>query len=109
MVYNNGIVFIAIVTFAHLCLTTTLAFPTRITTTPRFQRSILKASTDTNTGSIRAPPRTGLAQKLLNVALKSPLWKYVLVPQARQTMVKTAEVGSEGNNDDVPCCHDHAP
>ena len=36
-------------------------------------------------------PRTGLGQALLNWALASPLWKYVLVPQARQTMVKTAE------------------
>lgn len=39
----------------------------------------------------RAPPRTGLAQTLLDFALASPLWKYLLVPQARATMVKTAE------------------
>lgn len=36
-------------------------------------------------------PRTGLAQSLLNFALESPLWKYVLVPQARKTMIDTAE------------------
>ena len=39
----------------------------------------------------KAPPRTGLAQTLLNIALKSPLWKHVMVPEARKTMVKTAE------------------
>ena len=36
-------------------------------------------------------PRTGLAQTLLNLALSSPLWKLVLVPQARQNIVKTAQ------------------
>ncbi len=36
-------------------------------------------------------PRTGLAQSLLNLALSSPLWKLVLVPQARQNIVKTAQ------------------
>jgi len=39
----------------------------------------------------RAQPRTGLAQGLLNFALSTPLWKYVLVPQARANIVKTAE------------------
>ena len=39
----------------------------------------------------RAPPRTGFAQKLLNFALETPIWKHILVPQARATMVKTAE------------------
>mmetsp|Transcript_8157 Transcript_8157/g.12508 ORF Transcript_8157/g.12508 Transcript_8157/m.12508 type:complete len:410 (+) Transcript_8157:60-1289(+) len=34
--------------------------------------------------------RTGLGQSLLNFALNSPLWTYVLVPQARQKMVDTA-------------------
>ena len=37
------------------------------------------------------PSRTGLAQTLLNLALESPLWKYLLVPQARKTIVDTAE------------------
>jgi len=50
----------------------------------------LQASTDATT-STRAPPRTGFAQTLLNFALNSPLWKQVLVPQARQNIVKTAE------------------
>ena len=36
-------------------------------------------------------PRTGIAQALLNMALASPLWKLVLVPQARQNIVKTAQ------------------
>ena len=52
----------------------------------------LMASTETADGSsTRAPPRTGFAQTLLNFALESPLWKLILVPQARATMVKTAE------------------
>jgi hypothetical protein len=38
-----------------------------------------------------AKPRSGLAQKILNLALASPLWDYVLVPQAKATIVKTAE------------------
>lgn len=36
-------------------------------------------------------PRTGLAQILLDLALASPLWKLLLVPQARANIVKTAE------------------
>ena len=52
-------------------------------------RPFLQASTvDDET---KAPPRTGLAQKVLDFALTTPLWKYVLVPQARSTMAKTAE------------------
>lgn len=35
--------------------------------------------------------RTGLGQSLLNWALASPLWTHVLVPQARQKIVGTAE------------------
>ena len=41
--------------------------------------------------TVRAPPRTGIAQTLLDMALASPLWKLLLVPQARKTMAKTAE------------------
>ena len=36
-------------------------------------------------------PRTGIAQSLLDFALSSPLWKLVLVPQARKNIVKTAQ------------------
>lgn len=50
----------------------------------------LKMSTTGNSSS-RAPPRTGLAQTLLNWALESPLWKLILVPQARANIVETAE------------------
>lgn len=39
----------------------------------------------------RALPRTGLAQGVLDWALASPLWKHVLVPQARANIVRTAE------------------
>jgi len=39
----------------------------------------------------RSQPRSGIAQELLNLALKSPLWTYVMVPQARASIVKTAE------------------
>lgn len=38
-----------------------------------------------------AEPRTGLAQRLLDAALASPIWEHVLVPQARASIVKTAE------------------
>jgi len=47
-----------------------------------------KATTSQDT---KAPPRTGFAQQLLDFALASPIWTYILVPQARSTMVKTAE------------------
>ena len=57
----------------------------------------LKASADATT-STRAPPRTGFAQTLLNYALNSPLWKQVLVPQARQKIVTTAEVRDQRLN-----------
>ena len=39
----------------------------------------------------KAKPREGPLAWLLDIALKSPLWKLVLVPQARDSMVKTAE------------------
>ena len=39
----------------------------------------------------KSTPREGFTQQLLNIALKSPLWEYVLVPQARASIVKTAE------------------
>lgn len=39
----------------------------------------------------KSQPRSGIAQELLNLALKSPLWTYVMVPQARASIVKTAE------------------
>ena len=38
-----------------------------------------------------AEPRSGFAQQLLNIALASPLWEYVMVPQARASIIKTAE------------------
>ncbi len=40
---------------------------------------------------IKAPPRSGFAQQVLDFALRTPVWKHILVPQARSTMVKTAE------------------
>ena len=39
----------------------------------------------------KAQPRSGLLQNVLNFALESPLWKTVLVPQARANIVQTAE------------------
>ena len=47
------------------------------------------SSRSTNTAT--AKPRSGFAQTLLNLALSSPIWTYILVPQARATIVKTAE------------------
>jgi ubiquinone/menaquinone biosynthesis C-methylase UbiE len=52
-------------------------------------------STSTNQPSSviqnKAKPRTGFAQTLLDLALNSPLWKLILVPEARKNIVKTAE------------------
>jgi ubiquinone/menaquinone biosynthesis C-methylase UbiE len=55
--------------------------------------SLASATTDTKASQEqnKAPPRTGFAQQILDFALTTPIWKYVLVPQARSTMVKTAE------------------
>jgi ubiquinone/menaquinone biosynthesis C-methylase UbiE len=39
----------------------------------------------------KAKPRKGPLAFLLDLALQSPLWELVLVPQARDSMVKTAE------------------
>lgn len=44
----------------------------------------------TQLSAASSSPRTGILQSLLNIALDSPLWTYVLVPQARQKMVNTA-------------------
>lgn len=47
-------------------------------------------TTSTSSTTTAAPKRTGLGQWLLNAALASPLWQYVLVPQARRKMQETA-------------------
>ncbi len=52
-------------------------------------KSSLQSSTPSSLP--KAKPRTGIAQNILNFALNSPLWKLVLVPQARSNIVKTAE------------------
>lgn len=59
-------------------------------TTPN---SIADTSTGSNSSSTTpiAKPRSGFAQTLLDVALASPIWTYILVPQARATIVTTAE------------------
>jgi len=51
--------------------------------------TLLHSSTQATEPS--SQPRSGIAQELLNLALKSPLWTYVMVPQARASIVKTAE------------------
>jgi len=63
-----------------------------ITKIPKTVR-LFAANTDSIVRSTptRAKPRTGLAQKLLDIALSSPFWKLVLVPQARKNIVQTAE------------------
>ena len=40
----------------------------------------------TNLLRATALPRSGFAQQLLDAALASPVWKYVLVPQARASI-----------------------
>mmetsp|Transcript_334 Transcript_334/g.829 ORF Transcript_334/g.829 Transcript_334/m.829 type:complete len:468 (-) Transcript_334:211-1614(-) len=71
------------------------------TSTTRRETALLSSTTTSTTEesspstSPPSPPSpsvaTNLAQSLLNWALKTPIWKYVLVPQARKTMAKTAE------------------
>lgn len=53
----------------------------------------LATSTSKESGAseLKSEPRSGFARQLLNFALASPLWEYVLVPQARASIVKTAE------------------
>jgi len=63
------------------------------TTMQKKNRLLLDAETRSEQQESQKPksqPRTGLGQWMLDKALQSPLWEYVLVPQARQTMVKTA-------------------
>ena len=49
------------------------------------------------TFSMPSPPKErGLGQQLLDMALDSPLYKLLLVPQARRTMVDTAEANGIG-------------
>jgi ubiquinone/menaquinone biosynthesis C-methylase UbiE len=51
----------------------------------------LFSSAPAQSTSAKAPPRTGIAQRILNFALESPLWKLLLVPQAKAKIVTTAE------------------
>ena len=50
-----------------------------------------RATTVLNMAVTSQPAQTSLGQSLLNFALESPLWKYVLVPQARKKIVNTAQ------------------
>jgi len=59
--------------------------------TTTFLHSSSSSSSTNEPPKQRSQPRSGLAQELLNLALKSPLWTYVMVPQARASIVKTAE------------------
>lgn len=52
---------------------------------PRVSSSTIKLHENATT------PSPSLAQSFLNFALESPLWKHVMVPQARRKMQKTAE------------------
>ncbi len=61
------------------------------TTSPSSKLSSTSSQIDEQIKLNNVKPRTGLAQSLLNLALSSPLWKLVLVPQARQNIVKTAQ------------------
>ena len=52
--------------------------------------SSLSVSTTKTTTTTTDSSRSGFLQWLLDRALESPLWKHVLVPQARQKIVQTA-------------------
>ncbi|KAL7547924.1 hypothetical protein ACHAWF_011196 [Thalassiosira exigua] len=58
---------------------------------PRPSPSSLSESAAGGAEPTRSRPRSGPLQTLLDLALSSPLWTYVLVPRARATMVSTAE------------------
>ena len=71
--------------FLFLCFRETNGFQNQLPNPPSSSTRLF------STANSKAPPRTGFAQAILDLALSSPLWKYLLVPQARATMVKTAE------------------
>lgn len=54
------------------------------------KRSAPVSLSSSSTKPLRAPRRSGPLQTLLNWTLQSPIWKYVLVPQARKKMEDTA-------------------
>ncbi|EJK77418.1 hypothetical protein THAOC_00753 [Thalassiosira oceanica] len=58
---------------------------------PFTNKQCIRNNDDRRLRELAAEPRAGIGQALLNVALKSPVWAYVLVPQARASIVKTAE------------------
>jgi len=80
---------------SYTCAPTTLTHPTqqcRIHETKnRLEPLFASTSTPSTTTRPQAKPQTGIAQWLLDRALESPLWKLLLVPQAKATMTKTAE------------------
>ena len=61
----------------------------------RLMLAVLSCLSGTGSAMVVAPTSTpgpsGLSRWLINTALASPLYKAVLVPQAKATMVKTAE------------------
>mmetsp|Transcript_17908 Transcript_17908/g.50808 ORF Transcript_17908/g.50808 Transcript_17908/m.50808 type:complete len:448 (-) Transcript_17908:50-1393(-) len=64
--------------------------PSIATATATTSKTCLSSSSSADVNGLQAFG-LGVAQKMLNVALNSPLWKLVLVPQARANIQKTAE------------------
>jgi ubiquinone/menaquinone biosynthesis C-methylase UbiE len=77
--------------FFSLALWTSQAFVVKHKKAPHScHRSFQLHAASTEVQQQRAPPRTGILQSVLDLMLHSPLWKYVLVPQARKKMKDTA-------------------
>jgi len=64
---------------------------TRSNSVPFLRPTTTSLTLAATNSEVKAPPRTGFGQQILDFALTTPLWKHILVPQARSTMVKTAE------------------
>ena len=58
--------------------------------TPTDRRPLASSASTTTAKRTTTTPQ-GIGQALLNLALATPLWQYVLVPQARKKIVNTAE------------------
>ena len=80
---------------------TRLNFVHRVVHDPRPSSCAASTSTtdsaeqgQTRRGPTPPPRRTGFGQKLLDFALQTPIWKYVMVPRARANIAKTAEANN---------------
>ena len=88
---NNGLAFVTINTKGSASLALARTTQKKISPGSYSAQFHLDATTTSSEVEPRSKPRSGIAQQLLSLALASPIWTYVLVPQARASIVKTAE------------------